>query len=550
MRSDLLKKKKSLVNIFIILAATFLFSFLFIVFLSYSKYIEYKEVLATINNHFIPKIINNSKVFQHANSLIYATEKLNNSKTQASRRLMYRTILNEISQIKELENKLSQNNSFLNNNLKVIKNELDQLNFHIDKKLNIQKELENKTKELSYLDSDILNFYEKNYSKSIDKHIAINNWRIHFEEIVNLSYQSLSISRLNQLREIISREKILLALLKQQTSEITTHPFIRLKTFNEKLIKDNLDKKSLLNLRLQQLKINGKTTGHGNFVNSLIYDFAKELEFIAINYTQSVIQDSQRSQQKTKEQIELMIVYFILIFFILLLIIYYINHIIIKRLMKLNHNVQQKINGENIILKDHRNDEISRIAYSINYFSQKVYEQNKQLEELSLNDSLTNIANRRAFDIKLRNEINLIKRNDYIMSILLIDVDYFKLYNDTYGHQKGDECLQKISKTLKKVIKRELDLVARYGGEEFVCILSNCNSKNAQKTATKILTKIQALKIPHNTSKCSNYISISIGVMTLSKNSELNPKSIIENTDTALYKAKQNGRNQVIVYSP
>ena len=243
-----------------------------------------------------------------------------------------------------------------------------------------------------------------------------------------------------------------------------------------------------------------------------------------------------------------MIIYFIVIFFILIAILYYINKIIIKRLVTLNQNVQQKISGEHITLSDKRNDEISHITYSINYFSKKVYVQKKQLERLSLSDALTGIPNRRAFDIKLINEISLIKRTNYSMSILMIDVDFFKLYNDYYGHQMGDDCLQKIGKSLKSIAKRDLDLVARYGGEEFVCILSNCSEKNAKRVAQNILEKIQALKILHQKSDCSKYISVSIGLTTVCKNDNLLSKVIIEKADKSLYKAKQLGRNQFVVY--
>jgi len=549
MENNLKEKKKSLVNIFIILVATFLLSFLFIVFISYTRHIEYKNVLTNISTLSIPKIIDSSQVYQHATSLVYSTEKLNNSKTQASRRLIYATITKEIKQIKKLSNKLSSENSFLNNNLTVIQNELHQLNLHIENRLNIQKKIESRIEKLNDLHTKILSFYEKNHGNNIDNKIAINNWRIHFAEIVNLNYQSLSITRLNHLRQNISRQNSLLSLLTQDTRYINTKPFNILKTYLVKLKENHLNKEGLLNLRLEQLKTNGRTTGHGNFVNSLIYDFDNELENIAINYAQSVINSSKQSQKKAEEQIRLMILYFIVIFFASLLIMLYINKIIIKRLVKLNQNVQQRIEGEHTKLKDKRNDEISHISYSLNYFAQKVYEQNKQLEKLSLNDALTGISNRRAFDLKLKNEISLIKRNDYSMSLLMIDVDFFKLYNDNYGHQKGDECLQVIAKTIKSIVKRDLDLVARYGGEEFACILSNCNDNIAQQTAHNIVKAIQSLKIVHMQSKCSKYISVSIGLTSVTKEDNLHPKNIIINADKSLYKAKQNGRNQVVVYS-
>jgi len=548
MRTNQKPKKTSLVNIFVILVATFLFSFLFIVFLSYTKHIEYKNILTTINTLSIPKIINSSQVFHHANSLVYLTEKLNNSKTKASRRLVYNEIVKEIKKIKRLGNKLSEGNTFLNTNLDSIKSELYELNILIENRLNIQKKIETKVEMLNNLQSQVLSFYEKNDVNIFKNKMEVNKWRLYFTEITKLSYQSLNIRKLNQLKENISQQKRLFTLLENTSKNVTIKPFYSLKEFGNQLQKDTFDKDGLLNLRLKQLKINGRATGHGNFVNNLINDFTIELEYTAINYSQSIIIQSKKNQDKANKQIKLLVVYFVLIFLILLSIIYYINNLIIKRLILLNQNVQQKINGEHIKLKDERNDEISHITYSINYFAKKVYEQNKQLEELSLNDSLTGISNRRAFDIKLEAELNLVQRNDYVMSLLMIDVDYFKLYNDTYGHLEGDDCLKKIASAIKSVVKRDLDLVSRYGGEEFACILSNCNTKNATQVANEILNQIKTLKIHHPTSRCSNYISVSIGFTTVSNNDSLDYKTILINADKSLYKAKQNGRNQVVSF--
>jgi len=548
MKNKILKKKKSLANIFILLVATFLFSFLFVVYLSYSRHVEYTHILDNINTRSIPKIIDSFQVNKHVNLLVYSTGKLINSKTQASRRLTYSNIINVIEQIKQVGNKLNKTNSFLSNNLKVIQNELYSLNSLIETRSEIHTQIELKIQTLDEINTEVLLLYDEFYYQSIENKISINNWRVHLAEIVKLSYQTINITKLNNLRQNILRQKTLITLLGQDTKYIKNKPFDTLDSYTKKLKVNNLVQDGLLELRLEELRISGRATGHGNFVNSLIGDFEKELEYEAIKYAESVILNTKSSQKKAKEQIELMIAYFVVAFFILIGILYYINTIIIKRLVTLNQNVQQKINGENITLSDKRNDEISHITYSINYYSKKVYVQKKQLERLSLSDALTGISNRRAFDIKLKNEISLIKRNNFSMSILMIDVDYFKLYNDYYGHQLGDDCLQKIGKVLKNIVKRDLDLVARYGGEEFVCILSNCSSKNAIRVAEDILSKIKGLKILHQTSECSKYISVSIGLTTVTKNNRLLSKLIIEKADKSLYKAKQKGRNQIIVY--
>ena len=172
-------------------------------------------------------------------------------------------------------------------------------------------------------------------------------------------------------------------------------------------------------------------------------------------------------------------------------------------------------------------------------------ESRKRLEELAYIDSLTKIANRRYFDEFLEKEWNYCKRNKKELSIILLDIDFFKQYNDTYGHQAGDLCLQKIARCLEDKLNRSHDLVARYGGEEFVCILPNTNKLDAINIATKLKIAVQNLEIPHENSRISSMVTISLGVSTVIPKDELDKTKLIKKADNALYLAKENGRNRV-----
>ena len=172
-------------------------------------------------------------------------------------------------------------------------------------------------------------------------------------------------------------------------------------------------------------------------------------------------------------------------------------------------------------------------------------ESRKRLEELAYIDSLTKIANRRYFEEFLEKEWNYCKRNQRELSIILLDIDFFKQYNDTYGHQAGDLCLQKIASCLDDELNRSHDLVARYGGEEFICILPNTNKEDAINIATKLNSAVQKLEIPHKNSKVSNIITISLGVSTVIPKDILEQTKLMKKADNALYVAKANGRNRV-----
>ncbi len=172
-----------------------------------------------------------------------------------------------------------------------------------------------------------------------------------------------------------------------------------------------------------------------------------------------------------------------------------------------------------------------------------------KLREMSFKDGLTELANRRYFDTVLNNEWKRAERESHPLSLTLIDVDSFKSYNDTYGHQEGDICLKSISRVIKPYAKRPGDLAARYGGEEFALILPCATSQNAFKIAEKIRREVRALTIAHKGSKVGDCktVSVSAGVATLVPDSDSSQDLLVNLTDKALYSAKNHGRNQVVL---
>jgi diguanylate cyclase (GGDEF)-like protein len=168
---------------------------------------------------------------------------------------------------------------------------------------------------------------------------------------------------------------------------------------------------------------------------------------------------------------------------------------------------------------------------------------NKRLEQLATLDGLTNIANHRRFKEFLAQQWHYSQREQQPLSLLLMDVDYFKLYNDTYGHQGGDGCLKQIAAVLGETIKRTTDLAARYGGEEFVVILSNTDQEGAVQVAERIRVLVEALQIVHIASAVNPYVTLSIGIASTIPNQEMEAADLIAAADRALYHAKEHGRN-------
>jgi diguanylate cyclase (GGDEF)-like protein len=162
-------------------------------------------------------------------------------------------------------------------------------------------------------------------------------------------------------------------------------------------------------------------------------------------------------------------------------------------------------------------------------------------------DGLTEIANRRCFDEQFKKEWRRCHREQRPLALMMCDVDHFKLYNDTYGHQMGDECLKHIADALLRVTKRPGDVVARYGGEEFVVILPSTDSDGARQVAEALQDELQRLKIPHASSSVNPYVTLSIGVAGMLPTRECALDKLLGIADEALYQAKENGRNRIIV---
>ncbi len=171
---------------------------------------------------------------------------------------------------------------------------------------------------------------------------------------------------------------------------------------------------------------------------------------------------------------------------------------------------------------------------------------NTKLERLATLDSLTGIPNRRKFDTHLSLEWRRMAREQLPLSLILCDVDYFKRYNDTYGHLAGDFCLQQVAHAISRTIRRPGDLVARYGGEEFAIILPNTHIAGALKVSEAIRNEVQNLRIAHAQSAVHQYVTISEGVVSLVPQNKLDPTILINVADKALYEAKKQGRNRSI----
>jgi two-component system chemotaxis family response regulator WspR len=195
--------------------------------------------------------------------------------------------------------------------------------------------------------------------------------------------------------------------------------------------------------------------------------------------------------------------------------------------------------------KKHLRDQEERYRLQLEEANKKLEQVNQQLERLSKLDGLTGIANRRYFDDEIARVWAIAVREKQTVALIIFDIDFFKQFNDAYGHQAGDECLKQVAKVAQEIIKRPRDIVARYGGEEFVVILPNTQLAGAKQLAEQLCQAIEELHIMHEFSAASKYVTISLGVTAALADADRDYTEIIANADKALFLAKQQGKNQV-----
>ncbi len=208
--------------------------------------------------------------------------------------------------------------------------------------------------------------------------------------------------------------------------------------------------------------------------------------------------------------------------------------------------MEECIDGDVEISLDERGlKEVHRVAHAFNVLLQKVRESIGELQRISSLDALTGIANRRHFDIRFEQEWQRGIRNRTPLGLLMIDIDFFKNYNDSLGHQAGDHCIQMIARTLSECSKRPADLVARYGGEEFVVLLPDTDSIGTGVIALRVREAVAELALPHPASGVSDVITLSIGACVLQPAPQQDRTALVTAADAALYRAKNGGRDRI-----
>ena len=268
-------------------------------------------------------------------------------------------------------------------------------------------------------------------------------------------------------------------------------------------------------------------------------------------YLDEIEKELQRKEEIFKEHINEQIISILIIFLFILLAIYFISKYIGDFI---NININNLVKAFSKASLDNKKIDTEKLTYTefvilANNLNETLENKNnleKELQNLSITDELTQLYNRRFFNSKIEEEINRAKRENKHLCLMVLDIDFFKQYNDTYGHQKGDFVLQEISKVLKNRTNRASDFAFRIGGEEFA-ILVNLEKNKISEFAEAIKNDIENLKIEHSGNKVSKYVTTSIGVNFKQADELKNIDELFKVADDNLYEAKRSGRNCVVI---
>lgn len=523
--------KRSSILFFTYLQLAILALFAFVTIFILTRLADVQQSFERLTVDTLPVIVEGATVNQSVERLLFLTVSLSNATNEPTRRIVGKQLNDTFASLRKAFNSENAKESFLSTQITSLEQELTELESLVEQRLKLQNSLsENKDSFFSLI--------QQLYDSSQNLKEATL--------LANISLSAVKLDQYDGIYQLRSIEQALLGVFEQlRAVPLSESRNQRINTLFTKLMGDN----GIINQQIESLRVSGRTIGRGNFVKNLVNDVANNLSLQLTLRYETVQQDAESTEARIEEQFQTALIAGAVTLLLTLLMIYLLHTRIVHRLIKLNKQVDRAANPNNYDDIDEVSiegeDEIADLADTFSMYIHKVKEQEGALLSMSLTDSLTGVPNRRAFDEKISTEIASASRQNWPLTLLLIDIDFFKKYNDYYGHAKGDNCLARVAETLNKHMVRRTDLFARFGGEEFVCVLPNTNSAGAKIKAEQLLNAISALQIEHKSNTDVGYVTISIGVATFSysKHKLWNYDRIIEQTDLALYQAKDAGRN-------
>lgn len=504
---------------------------------------SFKGALNLLAKDTIPQVVLDASNVSRFDNLLVETERLAAASSESSRRIAYKSIQANNSDIRtKFSNEITVFEE-LNNELVVLERVLADLNQLIARRIKINKQSNIKVLGLFELIQDVVAFKNNSYLQQIneaDRNFIIEwvNTSVH---MLSLAGESSTLTTLYKLKRIESTLKSDAEKLKELSGKIPWPYKEKLVLLEKRLNSELLGTNGLIALMHSRLKIAIESASRANFAKKVVSDF-KATQTTLFN---ELIDDAANTTSRLNNNVEKMTSVLFVLYFILLSsiawVIYYFHHNLVLRLVNLNSAILERIAGREANIIETRNDELTDMTKSFIYYEKEVIKRETALNEVAMKDSLTGLSNRRHFMEIMASEVARCTRYQKNLSLLMLDIDFFKKINDTYGHFSGDVVLKQIAVLLTKEL-REVDTVARLGGEEFAVLLPETKRKEALLLAERIRLVVDEYSFEDEGNNI--HCTVSIGVAVCSKGNNCFG-DLLKEADRALYLAKEQGRNQV-----
>ncbi|WP_296052694.1 diguanylate cyclase [uncultured Alteromonas sp.] len=518
---------------------TLIVAVMVLAYTTYSKLSSFEQSLNSMMDKSLPSVIQSGKLYSQMNLLLSGTEQLSMANSEAMRRIATNTITRQIDGLHKLSQEHEQT-YHITSQLSSVERELDELNQLVKQRIAINTRIARLESQLYHLQRQVTEDLLVGHSAAVSA-----SWQLLFSRIMLLSAELTNLDQLSEIRQrqeaLDNRFNSLSALADSLPAEQQQSAQLAIAALSETVLHPET---GLIALRQLQLKILGRVQGRSNFVRNLIADYARLNEFESHQLNQAVLTRAANTSKLVEQQVKQASLLFIILLFAYIGFAVFIQRVVVNRLKTLNKQVQRRSTGQSHSITVTGNDEITELAQSFERFASTIELQKNTLEEMSLRDALTDIANRRAFDDYYSQALNVATRQRWPLTVLLIDVDYFKQYNDNYGHSQGDVCLKQVANLIKQQMPRKTDILARYGGEEFAVLLPDTDTQGAVTVAKHILDAFKNAQIPHDFSGVADHVTVSIGISVGQQQDGSLTLPSIEAADKALYRAKRTGRNR------
>lgn len=527
-------KTQKTVRLFTVAQFTIILLFSLVTVLSLIRLADVRALLLSLTEESVPVISQTSQLNNQVQSLATLATFLSESHSVPEVSSAKRKIDVVIAQINLNLTNRKTDSQYLTKQLNTVYDEIDELGALVLTRIAQDASLE----------TNLTTFYDVVFSLFVDGELNQDDKET-TNNLLSILLLALQIDQQTRLHELRKIEQDLKSKIEQTQNSLRSSNLTLVNTI-ESLKSLAVGESGLVNQKVESLRITGRSRGRDSFVRNLIADVASHLEFQSQVINQNLLTEASQAAEVTSQQITLAIWTGILVVLITLVIIYVLYQRIVVRLLLLDSQVNRASEDDTALVSIGGNDEIANLAQTFSMYLQRVRDQEKALLDMALTDPLTNIPNRRAFDKQIKEMIAQAQRNNWDLTILLIDIDFFKVYNDHYGHNDGDACLRLVARQLNAVVLRNTDFCARFGGEEFVCLLPNTDANGAKDKAEALRIAIENMQIPHNGNKVSPVVTVSVGGATFPFSIDTNWTAdiIIEQADKALYRAKAEGRNR------